>query len=240
MPFIFVYLVFGLFDSIFCTIHTMLSNFFANVAFLSVGAMMYERYWAIYRRRFPSLSKRQATALLFFIWIFPIPFTASMLREEFTYAEFTGLFNQHHWTLDCCWHNKIPRESCGCIDHNVFHLENLYFPPFPSTLGQPRASFQRGKVNNSSVCSISLDNGRVRSGVLGTTRTYRHCANCQYAKKGCRKRPYLWPTYWCLFLDVLASMRHQTDHLRSAKSTMYELSVPTLPRRSDKWGHKSF
>ena len=103
MPFVFVSLVFGewVFGSIFCTIHAMLSTYFANVAFLSVGATMYERYCAIYRRRFPSLSKRQATALLFFIWIFPIPFTAPMLREEFAYAEFAGLCfinTTEHWT----------------------------------------------------------------------------------------------------------------------------------------------
>ena len=103
MPFIFVSLVFDewVFGSIFCTVHAMMSAYFANVAFLSVGAMMYERYRAIYRRRFPSLSKRQATALLFFIWIFPIPFTAPMLREEFTYAEFAGLCfinTTEHWT----------------------------------------------------------------------------------------------------------------------------------------------
>lgn len=93
MPFVFVSLVFGewVFGRIFCTIHTMLSTYFANVAFLSVGAMVYERYQAIYRRRFPSLSKRQVTVLLFFIWIFPIPFTAPMLGEEFTYAEYAGL-----------------------------------------------------------------------------------------------------------------------------------------------------
>lgn len=63
--------------------------------------MVYARCRAIYRRRFPSLSKRQATALLFFIWIFPIPFTAPMLREEFTYAEFAGLCfinTAEHWT----------------------------------------------------------------------------------------------------------------------------------------------
>ena len=103
MPFIFVSLVLGewVFGSIFCTVHAMMSTYFANVAFLSVSAMMYERYRAIYRRRFPSLSKRQATASLFFIWIFPIPFTAPMLREEFTYAEFAGLcvINiTEHWT----------------------------------------------------------------------------------------------------------------------------------------------
>lgn len=103
MPFIFVSLLFGewVFGSSFCTIHAMLSTYFANVAFLSVGATMYERYWAIYRRRFPSLSKGQATALLFVIWIFPIPFTAPMLREEITYAEFAGLCfinTTEHWT----------------------------------------------------------------------------------------------------------------------------------------------
>ena len=104
MPFIFVSLVFGewVFGSIFCrTVDAMMSTYFANVAFLSVGAMMYERYRAIYPRRLPSLSKRQATALLFFIWIFPIPFIAPMLREEFTYAEFAGLCfinTTEHWT----------------------------------------------------------------------------------------------------------------------------------------------
>ena len=93
MPFVFASLVCGewVFGRIFCTIHTMLSTYFANVAFLSVGAMLYERYQAIYRRRFPSLSKRQVTVLLFSVWIFPIPFTAPMLREEFTYAEYAGL-----------------------------------------------------------------------------------------------------------------------------------------------------
>ena len=103
MPFILVSLVFGewVFGSIFCTVHAMTSTYFANVAFLSVGTMMYERYRAIYRRRFPRLRKRQATASLFFIWIFPIAFTAPMLREEFTYAEFAGLcfINiTEHWT----------------------------------------------------------------------------------------------------------------------------------------------
>ena len=52
--------------------------------------MVYERYRTIYRRHFPSLSKRQDAALLFFIWIFPIPVTAPMLREEFTYAEYVS------------------------------------------------------------------------------------------------------------------------------------------------------
>ena len=104
MPCVFVSVVLGqwVFGSgIFCTIHAVLSTYLANVAFLSVGAMAYERYRAIYRKRFPSLSKRQATALLFFIWIFPIPFTAPMLREEFTYAEFAGLCfinTSEHWT----------------------------------------------------------------------------------------------------------------------------------------------
>ena len=103
MPFVFVSLVFGqwVFGSMFCTVHAVLSTYMANVAFLSVGAMAYERYRAIYRRRFPSLSKRQATALLLFIWIFPIPFTAPMLRDKFTFAEFAGLCfikTAEHWT----------------------------------------------------------------------------------------------------------------------------------------------
>ena len=93
MPFVFLSLLFGewVFGSVFCSIHTILSMYLANVAFLSVGAMVYERYRAIYQRRFPSLSKRQATALLFFTWILPIPFTAPMLHEEFSYAEYAGL-----------------------------------------------------------------------------------------------------------------------------------------------------
>ena len=103
MPFVFVSLLFGewVFGSVFYSIHTILSIYLANVAFLSVGAMVYERYRAIYQRRFPSLSKRQAAALLFCTWIFPIPFTAPMLREEFTYAEYAGLCflnTAEHWT----------------------------------------------------------------------------------------------------------------------------------------------
>lgn len=101
MPFVFVSLVSGewLFGDIFCTIHNMLCTYFANVAFLSVAAMVYERYQAIYRRRFPSLSNRHTTILLCFIWMFPIPFTFSMSRQEFAYFEYAGLcYNAaDHW-----------------------------------------------------------------------------------------------------------------------------------------------
>ncbi len=101
MPFVFVSLVSGgwLFGDIFCTIHNMLCTYFRSVAFLSVTVMVYERYQAIYRRRFPSLSNRHTTILLCFIWMFPIPFTFSMARQEFAYAEYAGLcYNAaDHW-----------------------------------------------------------------------------------------------------------------------------------------------
>ena len=93
MPFVFVSLVSGewLFGSIFCTIHAMLCTYFFNVAFLSVASMVYERYQAIYHKRFPSLSNRHTTIFLCFIWIFPIPFTASIYHQEFAYVEHAGL-----------------------------------------------------------------------------------------------------------------------------------------------------
>lgn len=93
MPFVFVSLVSGewIFGNIFCTVHSILCTYFANVAFLSVSVMVYERYQAIYRRRFPSLSNRKIAILLCFIWSFPIPFHAAMFRQEFAYAEHFGI-----------------------------------------------------------------------------------------------------------------------------------------------------
>ena len=101
MPFAFVSLVSGewLFGHIFCAIHATLSQYFAQVTCLSVGAMVYERYQAIYRKRFPSLSSKQTTILLCFAWIFPIPLSASMLRHQFAYIEYAGMCSlvTDHW-----------------------------------------------------------------------------------------------------------------------------------------------
>ena len=101
MPFVFVSLVSGewLFGQIFCVIHATLSQYFAQVTCLSVGAMVYERYQAIYRKRFPSLSSKQTTILLCFAWIFPIPLSASMFRHQFAYKEYAGMCSlvTDHW-----------------------------------------------------------------------------------------------------------------------------------------------
>ena len=103
MPFAFVSLVSGewLFHcgQLFCAIHGTLSRYFAQVTCLSVGAMVYERYQAIYRKRFPSLSSKQTTILLCFAWIFPIPLSASMFRHQFAYKEYAGMCSlvTGHW-----------------------------------------------------------------------------------------------------------------------------------------------
>ena len=101
MPFVFVSLVSGewLFGQIFCVIHATLSQYFAQVTCLSVCAMVYERYQAISRKRFPRLSSKQTTILLCFAWIFPIPLSASMLRHQFAYTEYAGMCSlvTDHW-----------------------------------------------------------------------------------------------------------------------------------------------
>ena len=93
MPFVFFSLVSGewLFGSIFCTIHALLCTYFFNVAFLSIASMVYERYQAIYHKRFPSLSNRHTIIFLCFIWVFPIPFTVCTSRQEFAYVKHAGL-----------------------------------------------------------------------------------------------------------------------------------------------------
>ncbi|KAJ7353889.1 hypothetical protein OS493_031596 [Desmophyllum pertusum] len=78
----------------------MLLVYFGQVAGLSIGAMVYDRYQAIYRKRFPSLSKKQISIFLCIIWILPIPFIVPMFRQEFTYVESAGVCTNAAYDLE--------------------------------------------------------------------------------------------------------------------------------------------
>ena len=88
MPFSFASLVSGhwLFGSIFCSIQGILLLYFAHVAGLSTCAIVYEKYLAISRRRFPSLSYRRVGVLLCIAWIFPVVVVAPMGRHHLSYS----------------------------------------------------------------------------------------------------------------------------------------------------------
>ena len=88
MPFSFASLVSGhwLFGSIFCSIQGILLLYFAHVAGLSTWAIVYEKYLAISRRRFPSLSYRRVGVLLCIAWIFPVVVVAPMGRHHLSYS----------------------------------------------------------------------------------------------------------------------------------------------------------
>ena len=88
MPFSFASLVSGhwLFGSIFCSIQGILLLYFAHVAGLSTWAIVYEKYLAISRRRFPSLSYRKVGVLLGIAWIFPVVLVAPMGRHHLSYS----------------------------------------------------------------------------------------------------------------------------------------------------------
>ena len=88
MPFSFASLVSGhwLFGSIFCSIQGILLLYFGHVAGLSTCAIVYEKYLAISRRRFPSLSYRKVGVLLYIAWIFPVVVVAPMGRHHLSYS----------------------------------------------------------------------------------------------------------------------------------------------------------
>ena len=99
MPISFASLVSGnwLFGRIFCGIHGMLLVYFAHVAGLCTCAIVYERYRAIYRKCFPSLSHRQVTILLCIIWILPVVFVAPLALQDLSYAHPSGVcLNTYH------------------------------------------------------------------------------------------------------------------------------------------------
>lgn len=101
IPFALVSLASGkwIFGQVFCALHVTLGNYFAQVACLNVGAMVYERYQAIYRKRFPSLSRKNTNILLCFAWLCPIPPSAVMLSHQFDYNAYTGMcfLAPQHW-----------------------------------------------------------------------------------------------------------------------------------------------
>ena len=96
MPFILVSLICGewVFSRIFCTVHNMLVVYLVHVEVLSTCAIVYDRYRAIYRKRFTSLSHRQVTILLCMVWIFPMLLVAPMARparQQLSYLKQSGM-----------------------------------------------------------------------------------------------------------------------------------------------------
>lgn len=106
MPFPFMSLVSSewLFGYVFCIIHNILFDYFRRVSFLSITAMIYERYQAIYRKRFPTLSNRQISILLCIAWFLPILLTVPKVRHEFVYNKsagicFNAVYNHDEWNI---------------------------------------------------------------------------------------------------------------------------------------------
>ena len=93
MPFPFISLVSGdwVFSQTSCTLHSMLLLYLAHTAALSTCAIVYERYRAIYRKQFPSLSYQHVNVILCVVWILPAVLVASKARQEFPYDHAIGV-----------------------------------------------------------------------------------------------------------------------------------------------------
>lgn len=93
MPLTFISLISGewLLSHISCKIHGMLLVYLAHVEAFSSSTIVYERYRAIYRKRFPSLSQGQVTVLLCMVWLLPMLFVAPMVSQDLVYMKLSGI-----------------------------------------------------------------------------------------------------------------------------------------------------
>ena len=121
MPFTFISLICGkwVFGQVFCEISRLLVVYLATVAGFSTAAIIYERYRAIYRKRFPSFSHRQVTILLCMVWLLPVLIVAPIIPQNYSFMKIAGIclpiFEQHN-----IWNNvhlvtKIVSTSVGFL-----------------------------------------------------------------------------------------------------------------------------
>ena len=121
MPFSFISLIYGkwVFGQIFCEISSLFVVYLATVAGFTTVAIVYERYRAIYRKRFPSLSHRQVTILLCMVWLLPVVFVAPIIPQNYSFMRIAGIcrpiFEHHN-----IWNNvhlvrKILSSSIGFL-----------------------------------------------------------------------------------------------------------------------------
>ncbi|KAJ7353868.1 hypothetical protein OS493_031847 [Desmophyllum pertusum] len=163
----------------------MLLVYFGQVAGLSIGAMVYDRYQAIYRKRFPSLSKKQISIFLCIIWILPIPFIVPMFRQEFTYVESAGVCTNAAYDLEEWNIVSIVKTSSFQVLVSFsccFRSGKSCFSPSASSPSQPRPSVERGKVNRGRACALGLDVCVLRPDLLDPGHTDRYSAHNQQPK----------------------------------------------------------
>ena len=121
MPLTFISLIYGkwVFGQVFCEISSLLVVYLATVASFSTAAIVYERYRAIYRKRFPSLSHRQVTILLCMVWLLPVVLVAPIIPQNYSFMRMAGIclpiFEYHN-----IWNNvhlviKILETSVGFL-----------------------------------------------------------------------------------------------------------------------------
>ena len=121
MPFTFISLIYGkwVFGQVFCEISSLLVVYLATVAGFSTAAIVYERYRAIYRKRFPSLSQRQVTILLCIVWLLSVVLVAPIIPQNYSFMRIAGIclpiLEQHNMWNNVHLLRKILSTSVGFL-----------------------------------------------------------------------------------------------------------------------------
>ena len=121
MPFAFISLIYGewVFGQIFCKISSLLLVYLATVAGLSTAAIVYERYRAIYCKRFPSLTHCQVTILLCLVWLLPVVFDVPISPQNYSFVRIAGIclpiFEYHNIWDNVRFVRKILGTSFGFL-----------------------------------------------------------------------------------------------------------------------------